>query len=93
MKTARVRDQVEQEPVETEERPGLQLAVERHARAAEQRRHQRQRDADHAQDLAAAKADADHAGMNEPTRTRCRSARMKGTGYSARNSGIVSSDG
>ena len=31
--------------------------------------------------------------MNDQTRTRCRSARMKGTGYSARNSGIVSTDG
>ena len=31
--------------------------------------------------------------MNDHTRTRCRSARMNGTGYSALSSGTVSSDG
>ncbi len=61
MKTAEYDHQVQQKPVETQERPGLQLAIERHARPAEQRGSQRQCDADHAQDLAVPQAHAHHA--------------------------------
>ena len=57
----RVDDQVEQEPVEPQERARLQFAGDRHLRSAEQRRGHRRGDGDGAEHLVAAQREADDA--------------------------------
>ena len=83
-----VGDQVQQEPVEPEERPVAQLAVERHARAAEQRRDQGARSPPGPAASRGAGAPESTPSRNALTSTRWSSARTYGTGYSARTSGM-----
>ena len=55
----RVGDEVQEEPVETQERPGAELAVEGDVRSAEQRGDEGEADAGEAHPLAPAQPDAD----------------------------------